>query len=54
MRLRYKICHYFLFHPGAFDVHATMAALEHFVDTARENADAEVVRYNAILRQTIN
>ena len=38
--------------PGAFDVHATMAALEHLVDTARENADAEVVRYNAILRQT--
>lgn len=29
-----------------------MAALEHLVDTARENADAEVVRYNAILRQT--
>ena len=38
--------------PGAFDDHATMAALEHLVDTARENADAEVVSYNAILRQT--
>ncbi|XP_068753244.1 uncharacterized protein [Montipora capricornis] len=38
--------------PGAFDAHATMAALEHLVDTARENADAEILRYNAILRQT--
>ena len=38
--------------PGAFDAHATMAALEHLVDTARENADTEILRYNAILRQT--
>ena len=29
-----------------------MAALEHLVDTARENADANTMRYNAILRQT--
>ena len=27
----------------------TMAALEDLVDTARENADAEILRYNAIL-----
>ena len=39
-------------HPGAFDAHATMAALENLVDTARENADADILRYNAILRQT--
>ena len=38
--------------PGVFDVHASMAALEHLVDTARENADADTSRYNAILRQT--
>lgn len=37
---------------GAFDAHATMAALEHLVDTARENSDADVSRYNAILKQT--
>ena len=41
-----------LFPRGAFDAHATMAALEHLVDTARENADADILRYNAILRQT--
>ena len=29
-----------------------MAALEHLVDTARENADADILRYNAVLRQT--
>ena len=29
-----------------------MAALEHLVDTARENADADILPYNAILRQT--
>ena len=38
--------------PGAFDAHATMAALEHLVDSARENADAEILHYQAILRQT--
>lgn len=38
--------------PGEFDAHATIAALEHLVDTARENADAEILSYNAILRQT--
>ena len=37
---------------GVFDAHATMAALEHLVHTARENADAEILRYNTILRQT--
>ena len=29
-----------------------MAVLEHLVDGARENADAEILRHNAILRQT--
>lgn len=38
--------------PWASDVHASMAALEHLVDTARENADADVSHYNAILLQT--
>ena len=37
---------------GVFDAHATMAALEHLVHTSRENADAEILRYNTILRQT--
>ena len=40
------------FPPWTFDAHATMAALEHLEDTARENADANILRYNAILRQT--
>ena len=41
-----------MFPPGAFDAHTTMAAVEHLVDTARENADADILGYNAILRQT--
>lgn len=37
---------------GIFDVHASVAALEHLVDVAREKNDARASRFNSILRQT--
>ena len=40
--------------PGMFDVHAVIAALEYLTNTARESADPQASRYNAILKQTRN